>query len=761
MIKKFMLLLRLTLCMDLYNPLNTFKAKVFSIVSEYTFLDSFGPKFFDYNTNYTSEDIMIHLKNIIFKSINEDLIYIDFDKEHFNEHSLKSKISEISNSVDQILKPLNKPTTLTGLHVKLEIMMFRSFYKILEIILVFQNDNNLKKIIYESIIFELSDILKNIKYIKKVFSKSVILNSDNYAHKIEFLCAIRTFLTDEKNIIYTKLLIKQVLHKQCNKFIANHKPKEYFEKNFVTQNNQKKLVESKIICSLRNIADLENIITQEFNFSSCNIIQEIEIKIYQIYSLIAIINSSSSFELNMDHLVMIIFYYEYLIQKIYLKIKYIDNTLFERPNICYQEKLKYLEEILRILRIQKHLYFLFFENTYIEYSKEIKNQQICNRFKTKQHFLFLLITLDKLYKDLVIKISLNQKDTKEYKEISIKIVSLSKKIENYTSYIYSFCKVTGLQLSFDIFIIRLCSIFTFFTKSYKLKIEKIAINLINFKINQLNNILKCLKNKNENMHKIEFIEVILKKNKDNLSLIINKNTEYQQNIHKNDLYLYIQEEWKFEIYLFEKMYEMFRGFNPSSDKIIMINKNSLFMNGSQKLLKRAADVLLLDSKQNNSELSKRSDTLKTSQYLSQNVNDNTLYHKKPFSNEKIYYTHINNIENNVNKKSLFNPEDINNFTNTSQIYNNEDNSDTNNLMAFCITEGTDDFINEKNISFLNTLEIKCSKANNQFDKSLHLDHQDLKLIPFDFTTSSNNEPLLETLIDTYLNDDTSKRRKLE
>ncbi|KAL6120591.1 hypothetical protein NUSPORA_02655 [Nucleospora cyclopteri] len=87
MIKKLMLLIRLTSCIDLYNPLNTFKANVSSIVSKNSFLDSFCPKFFDFNTNYTSEDIMIHLKNIIFKSINEDLIFIIFDKEHFNEHS--------------------------------------------------------------------------------------------------------------------------------------------------------------------------------------------------------------------------------------------------------------------------------------------------------------------------------------------------------------------------------------------------------------------------------------------------------------------------------------------------------------------------------------------------------------------------------------------------------------------------------------------------------------------------------------------------
>ncbi|KAL6120554.1 hypothetical protein NUSPORA_02696 [Nucleospora cyclopteri] len=82
-------------------------------------------------------------------------------------------------------------------------------------------------------------------------------------------------------------------------------------------------------------------------------------------------------------------------------------------------------------------------------------------------------------------------------------------------------------------------------------------------------------------------------------------------------------------------------------------------------------------------------------------------------------------------------------------------------MAFCITEETDNFINEKNISILNTLEIKCSEYNNQFDESLKIEHQDLKLFPLDFNTSSNTEPLLETLIDTYLNDDTSKRRKLE
>ncbi|KAL6120610.1 hypothetical protein NUSPORA_02630 [Nucleospora cyclopteri] len=83
------------------------------------------------------------------------------------------------------------------------------------------------------------------------------------------------------------------------------------------------------------------------------------------------------------------------------------------------------------------------------------------------------------------------------------------------------------------------------------------------------------------------------------------------------------------------------------------------------------------------------------------------------------------------------------------------------MIAFGIPEGTDNFINEKNISFLNTLEIKCSEYNNKFDESLNIEHQDLKLVPLDFNTSSNTEPPLETLIDTYLNNDTSKRRKLE
>ncbi|KAL6121033.1 hypothetical protein NUSPORA_02120 [Nucleospora cyclopteri] len=750
MIKKLMLLLKLILCMDLNNPVNIFKAEISSIVSEDSFLDSFCPKFFDFNTNYTSEDIMIHLKNIIFKSINEDLIYMDFNKEHYAEHSLKSKISKICKTVNLLNNPLKKTITLTFLHEKLEIMLCRFFYKILEILL-FKNDKDLKKIIYESIIFELSDILKNIKYTKMFISRSYVSNSYNYANKIEFLCAIRTFLTDQKNIICSKLLVKQVLSKQCSKFVANHKPKEYLEKNFVTQNNQKKLIENKTIYNLRNISVLENILTQKCYLNSQNIIQEIEKKIHQIYSLISIISSSNSFELDMDHLFMIIFYYEYCIQKIYLKIKYIDKTLFERPNIYSKYKLQDFEEILRILRIQKTLYFSFFENTYIEYNKELKLKKICNRFKEKQHFLFLLISLDKLYKDLVLKISLKQINTQEYRDDCLKIVVFAKNIENYSIFINSFCKVTCLEISFDIFILRLYSIFTFFTKSYKLKIKAIAINLINFKINQLNNILKYLKNINANMHKIELIEVILKKNKNNLSLIINDNTPYQQNNNKNDLNLYLQEEWKFEIYLFEKVYEMFRSFNLSSDKILIINENSELKNTSQELLKRAAEVPLIDSDQNNLDFSKRSDTVKTSQYLSQNVDENNLYYKKHYSTDKIYYTSIDNTEINVNKRSLSNPEDIN---------NDEDNSD-NNLMAFGIPEGTDDFINEKNISFLNTLEIKCSEYNNKLDESLNIEHQDLKLVPLDFNTSSNNEPLLETLIDTYLNDDTSKRRKLD
>ncbi|KAL6120474.1 hypothetical protein NUSPORA_02795 [Nucleospora cyclopteri] len=223
-------------------------------------------------------------------------------------------------------------------------------------------------------------------------------------------------------------------------------------------------------------------------------------------------------------------------------------------------------------------------------------------------------------------------------------------------------------------------------------------------------------------------------------------------MHNNDLNLYLQEEWKFEIYLFEKVYGMFTSFNPSSDKILLINKNSEFKKRSQKFLKRVAEVPLMDSNQNNLKFSKRSDTVRTSMHFSQNVDKNNLYYENPFPNKKIYYTHIDNTENNVNKRSLSKSEDI---------YDNKNNSDTNNLMAFGIPEGTDDFINEKNISFINTLEIKCSEYNNQFDKSLNIKYQDLKLTPLNFNTSSNTEPLLKTLIDTYLNDDTSKRRKLE
>ncbi|KAL6120773.1 hypothetical protein NUSPORA_02445 [Nucleospora cyclopteri] len=626
MFKKMLLLVIFNFCIEDNIKILNQKAFITSIIADDCILNSFCPKFFDFNANYNCEDVLDHLKNIIYKTTDEKFIFAAFNKCEHNQHGMTYKIIEINECLDIISKTKTKHFNQAVYYSQIEIMLLSFFFNTIEKVIQLNKNDNLFIKLYTLMITNIDVIMHKINNKKYNLVKSLHFKPINNEILKPLFKKINCILKYEKDRIYSNLSIKHIFNNKFEQFISSHeiKVKSYEKKS--EKDCQTTLVENKKIDHSHKKVLLKNILTSAFDFNIESFDKEIKTKINQIYKCLNDIYVFNLNEIDIKYFLKIILYYDYLIKKIYLEMNIKNNKILHLSAMYTHSKFLKYTETISILKNEKKKVLIFIKNVNSEYFKSIKHNKRYADFQLKYKKIFILNDLSLLYDDFLYIIFFKITKKKQYFQDISELLYLTNQLKiffpltqlPYIDYDY--------QLSFSIFILRLYIKCLFIDGNYRKILKNTTINLITIHINQLTIILNSLKKTPQNMKKIQFLDEIIDKNNENLTLINNNHFFNLKNENINDIKNFFYQEWAFEIKLFEEMHKIFENSTSLTKPNLLHNKISMNQTNTPHNVANQPRILnSIQSDQNNFQFSE-TECLKTLNSFSTKTNtgDNNL-----------------------------------------------------------------------------------------------------------------------------------------
>ncbi|KAL6120675.1 hypothetical protein NUSPORA_02555 [Nucleospora cyclopteri] len=518
---------------------------------------------------------MDYLKNIIYKTTDEKLLFAAFNKCEHNQQRMTYKISKINDCLDIISKTQIKHFNQAVFYAQIEIMLLSFFFNTIEIVIKLDKNENLIIKLYTLMITNIDEIFIKINNIKHNLIKSSHLKHINNDILKTLFQKIECILKYERDKIHSNLIMKNVFTNMFKQFISSYEIKvKSYEKNSKID-CQTTLVENKKIDHSHKKVLLKNILTSAFDLNTESFDKEIETKINQIYSCLNDIYVFNFNEIDIKYFVMIILYYDYLIRKIYLEMNIIHNTLLHSSKVYTHSKFQKYTNIMSILRIEKKIVLKFIKNVKSEYYKSINYNKRYADFQLKYKKIFILNKLSLLYDDFIDIIFFKISKKKQYFQDISELLYLTKQLKNfyplsdlpYIDYDY--------QLSYSIFILRLYIKYSFLESNNRKMLKNIVINLINIHITHLTIILNSLEKTPQNINKIQLLKEIIEKNTKNSTLIYNNQFLNPKNANINDMKNFFYQEWAFEIKLFEEMHKIFENSTSLTKPNLLHNKISM------------------------------------------------------------------------------------------------------------------------------------------------------------------------------------------
>ncbi|KAL6120674.1 hypothetical protein NUSPORA_02556 [Nucleospora cyclopteri] len=398
-------------------------------------------------------------------------------------------------------------------------------------------------------------MILNLKHLKtKIrYKRRGLLNSTNYhayndAHKIKLFKDITIFIQNMIDKLQIKISMRNVLSRQCSQyFIKLAKKIEFDQKNLDTQLNI--TIKDRYINVYENITAVKNILNQDINFQSGNFDLKIKNKISEIYRIIYKISIENSFDFNIKHLVLILFYFDYQIKQYVIYLTTIQNNslnLSEHSDKSYMYK---LNKLLIMLRIEKKNISLLSKSVCTGYFKSIRYKDICDFLLISNQIFLYFIEADAIYDTFLCVIISKKTNTQIQQDIIFEFLLKISNLKNL--FVLEFDDLDFLYLqTYCFFILRLFSLYTLL-ENKPIHIQKNVIDMIEQHIKQITHIFNRIENVEKNKQKIHFLKVIIDKNQKNLFTIINFGTYNYFNEKEKLIKNIFFEEWLFEIKLYD------------------------------------------------------------------------------------------------------------------------------------------------------------------------------------------------------------------
>ncbi|KAL6120518.1 hypothetical protein NUSPORA_02743, partial [Nucleospora cyclopteri] len=364
--------------------------------------ESFCPKIYNYEQPYTCEDVMDHLKDIIFKTIDKNFLSAAINKNKFNKRYLSKYLIRIKKITKNFKMHCPKSYDILVIYFQLEIMFFEFFWNILQFIIQLKDKKEIsEKRIYNFISKNLQKVLNKIKNRKYIFRKSKKSNSVDDNQVITFLTEISNFIRNQKNIIRTKLYLNAMFAKNISQYIETYKIQNKHNQHLFITEKQIDLIDNKNRYAKKCILKLISILTHPFNVCSEDLSVKIENKITEIYVMIDKIIKTDSFLLDKKYFFMILYYFDYLKKQLYIVFYGLEQNLKEESEIFHSTEFFQSDSIIFRLDNEKKKLSEVYCNFSLKYSDNYNHHVICEKNKIINKIFYDFIRIERLYDEFL------------------------------------------------------------------------------------------------------------------------------------------------------------------------------------------------------------------------------------------------------------------------------------------------------------------------------------------------------------------------
>ncbi|KAL6120845.1 hypothetical protein NUSPORA_02352 [Nucleospora cyclopteri] len=583
MIIKILFLMNLVFCMDYFNNIIIHNNKINSIICDNNFLEYFCPKTYNYEQSYTCEDVMNHLKDIVFKTIDKTFLSAAINEKKFNKRLLSKYLLRIEIIAKNFRIIFSKSYDIIVIYFQLEIMFFEFFFNTLQFIIQLEDKKEIsEKVIYNLLFKNLQKVLNKIKNRKYIFRKSNKSNSVDDNQVITFLNKISSFIRNQKNIIQTKFYLNAMLTKSISQYIENYKIQNEDNQHLFITKKQIDLIDNKNRYAKKCISKLISILTHPFNVCTENLSVKIEKKIDEIYIIIDKIIKTDSFLLDTKYFFMILYYFDYLKKQIYIDFYRLEKSFKEESEIFYSTESLQSDSIFFRLNNEKKKLSGVYCDFSLKYFNYYKHNVICEKNRIINKIFYDFIRIERLYDDVLTFRICNNKKVKPIKQQhhhyknNKEILILIQKIKTYKGW-HELIRTNFICFQARcISILRMCSAYLFLYNNYKVLTKKHIIDAISTHIQTLSDVLDNLKiNEPLNIKKIEFIKFLIDKNKSNLSLINIDNTSINSETLILETKFCMHKEMIFDLKYYNLVFNIYLSTNIFLDRQFLIeNVNS-------------------------------------------------------------------------------------------------------------------------------------------------------------------------------------------
>ncbi|KAL6121021.1 hypothetical protein NUSPORA_02131 [Nucleospora cyclopteri] len=550
MIKNLIIFLRYFYCMNLNKHINEQKQEINHIISNDTFLRNFSPTFASMDKHLFNDDTINHYQSILELIMNDNLIYNVSRELEMNNIVFINNVDEILKIIKKLKINFNESFDQTILNQQIETILINAFYQELNQLINFVKSNKTKKEIYDAKITFINKMQRQIHNKRSSIIRQFNLKSEYCTKTFTIFKELHCFLKEIKYKIEKKVFMNDALFKPCTQFFKKKDKVQKIEVEDNSTQNTLKSIENKNIIALEKLNSLKKILSNTFECDSKNFDIEIENIIYNVYNLLYFVFQNDSLELDLDHFIMIYMYFNFLLKQCYIILFNMEKTLKSENEFDSNFDFQKYNNVVSFLKNEKLLIYILIQNalekyyTFVVYLKTFSDDK--NLKNCYENYLSIDILYDKFLDFIISK----QNNIHIFKEISEEFE------QTITSYKTNGCfsdLFGNNYVHFKIhcnFFFRLVPICFFFKNNFVKSSTKYVEDLTNRHFHFLNNILKLLKKKQEkDIAKIQFLETVIEKNNDNLILINNLNINESGNINYEDIKLFVEKEFAFDLNL--------------------------------------------------------------------------------------------------------------------------------------------------------------------------------------------------------------------
>ncbi|KAL6122471.1 hypothetical protein NUSPORA_00457 [Nucleospora cyclopteri] len=522
------------------------------------YFKNFLPKFFNFE-ELSYQSLINHYKDIIYKTINIEIVDNSFNEYTFNKEDFTSKVLQSILNINFLKSHFSLYFTAIDCYKRIEIYLFAFLFNKIESIAELDIDDKIFNDLLGNDVINIVLLVQKIMNLKRTIRSRIDLGIFNDTKTFEIISEICTFLLNAKNFMSHKININKLLSESYIQYLTEFNT-EINNKNKEMSLEQNTLgIKARNDLSFKKCFELKNILNKKINFDSINFFLEIKDILENVYNTVFIIFKNNFFKLSIDYFVSIYHYYNYIKDVILLKHgelkndELLKNFYLKNFNLDESE----LNKANALVMLHQNILGNFVYNFCTKFCELKKKDAYSKNYRNKYIFYSNLITLEKINDDIM-----NSRCQVEYFTVlqSI-IISQCRKAYNHFKKMTFLC-YKSFYKDFDFFqiqcflILRLRAFCLCDHELHKEKNYTFCYVFVYEVISQFELIVKNNDTSTENAYKISFLKIILEKLNESKKILESYKENSMKEQEKLNINNFLLSVLKLNIYLYEYIHMM-------------------------------------------------------------------------------------------------------------------------------------------------------------------------------------------------------------